>query len=63
MSNRCPKLNNDVLTLNIFYFTILSQGQLAQEGKIIVHFEIIHIINEILAYVYILQLLASTPSK
>lgn len=63
MSNRCPKLNNDVLTLNIFYFTILSQGQLAQEGKIIVHFEIIHIINEIHAYVDILQLLASTPSK
>lgn len=63
MSNRYPELNNDVLTLNIFCFTILSQGQLAQEGKIIVHFVIIKIINKIHAYVDILQLLALTPSK
>lgn len=63
ISNRYPKLNNDVMTLNIFYFIILSNDQLAQKGKIIVYFVIIKIINEIHAYMDILQLLTSTPSK
>lgn len=61
--NRYPKLQNDVMALNIFYFIILSNDQLAQKGKIIVYFVIIKIINEIHAYMDILPLLTSTPSK